>query len=79
MERLGLLTSVIDWVEARNLRNRLVHDYQQDTDDLAGALIRSRELVPLLVETYNRINSYSKQRMAAADSPWPPVLPGLQG
>jgi uncharacterized protein with HEPN domain len=30
MEKLGLLTSVLDWVEARNLRNRLVHEYVDD-------------------------------------------------
>jgi hypothetical protein len=79
MEKLGLLSSVLDWVEARNLRNRLVHEYQRDADDFAGALIRARELVPLLVDTYNRINSYSRQRFASDDSPWPPVLPGPRG
>ncbi len=79
MEKLGLLSSVLDWVEARNLPNRLVHEYQRDADDFAAALIRARELVPLLVETYNRINNYSRQRLAWGDSPWPPLLPGLRG
>lgn len=79
MEKLGLLSSVLDWVEARNLRNRLVHEYQRDADDFAATLIRARELVPLLVETYNRINNYARQRLAWDDSPWPPLLPGLRG
>lgn len=30
MEKLGLLSSVTDWVEARNLRNRLIHEYMRD-------------------------------------------------
>lgn len=31
-ERLGILTSTERWLEARNLRNRLVHEYEYMTD-----------------------------------------------
>ncbi len=64
LEKLGLLPSVLDWIEARNLRNRLVHEYMRDPEDFAGALDRARELVPLLIETFNRINAYSQVQFA---------------
>jgi hypothetical protein len=74
MEKLGLLASVRDWVEARNLRNRLVHEYQRDADELAGALIRARELVPLLLDTYNRINRHVRHQFASVAVHWPALL-----
>lgn len=72
LEKLGLLPSVLDWVEARNLRNRLVHEYMRDPEDFAGALNRARELTPLLIETFNRINAYSQKQFSEL-SPVPPL------
>jgi phenylpropionate dioxygenase-like ring-hydroxylating dioxygenase large terminal subunit len=43
MERLGPLASVGGWVEARNLRNRLVQEYMRETGPAAGADRRKRE------------------------------------
>ena len=74
MEKLGLLESVVDWIEARNLRNRLVHEYMRDPDEFASALNRGRELVPLLSDTYNSINAYARDRLPGKASDWPPVL-----
>ena len=62
MEKLGLLSSAIDWAEARNLRNRLVHEYMRDVEEFVQALGRARECVPLLVETYRTIRRYAEQR-----------------
>lgn len=75
LERLGLVASVRDWVEARNLRNRLVHEYVRDPEEFIGALERSRELVPLLISTYNAINRFSRKRFAKPISGWPEMLP----
>ena len=74
MEKLGLLPSALDWVEARNLRSRLVHEYPSDADEFAAALNRAHRLVSLLVETYNRINDYSQAHFVATGMPWPPTL-----
>jgi phytoene dehydrogenase-like protein len=74
MEKLGLLASVVDWVEARALRNRLVHEYLQDAAEFAAALNRARELVPLLVHTYNLLNAYIQARFAATTGSWPQPL-----
>lgn len=74
MEKLGLLVSVIDWVEARNLRNRLVHEYMRDAGEFAGALNRAHQLVSLLVNTYNRLNKYARTRFGGMARTWPPLL-----
>jgi len=61
MEKLGLLRSMLDWVEARNLRNRLVHEYVEDSEEFSGALNRAIELVSLLVETSDNYSLYANQ------------------
>ncbi len=61
MEKLGLLTSMLDWVEARNLRNRLVHEYVEDNQEFAEAINRAIELVPLLTDTYRRFAQYADE------------------
>ena len=75
MEKLGLLASVTDWMEARYLRNRLVHEYMRDEAEFAGALNRAAELVPLLVGTYNAVNAYVGSRFSPPAQGWPPQLP----
>ncbi len=63
MEKLGLVSSVEEWVEARNLRNRLVHEYMHDPDEFADALQRAMELVQLLVDTEAALNTYSREHL----------------
>jgi hypothetical protein len=73
MEALGLLPSVDEWVEARNLRNRMIHEYMRDAEGLVQALARARELVPLLIDTYNAIRAYAAGRLDDGGA-WPPLL-----
>lgn len=73
MEALGLLPSVDEWVEARNLRNRMIHEYMRDAEGLVQALARARELVPLLIDTYNAIRAYGATRLDDGGA-WPPLL-----
>jgi hypothetical protein len=47
-EKLGLISSVADWVEARSLRNTLVHEYTEDMKTLRQSLLRALQLVPML-------------------------------
>jgi hypothetical protein len=61
MEKLGLLSSVDDWLEARNLRNRLIHECLRDAVEFAQALTRGSELVPLLTTTQQTIDRYAKE------------------
>lgn len=69
-EKLGLLWSTQDWLAARTLRNRMVHEYQPAPEDLLQALQAARQLVPQFVATYNAIN---RQLAASLDlgENWP--------
>ena len=48
-ERLGWLASADTWLELRRMRNRMIHDYVRDTKELAHALNRAHDTVPLLI------------------------------
>jgi len=68
MEKLGLLTSVLDWVEARNLRNRLVHEYVDDNQEFAESINRAIELVELLVDTHKLLSSYASEHFVVLNN-----------
>lgn len=68
-ERLGVVEDVAYWLEARNLRNRLVHEYMEDIEDFHQALGIAREYSLMLMRTYNRTRDDARQRLA---------LPGLR-
>lgn len=72
-EKLGLLTSVVEWLDARNLRNRLVHEYMADAEEFAMALNQAHAVVALLVATHNAINLFAHSRIPAPA--WPNLLP----
>ena len=72
-EKFGLLPSVEEWLDARNLRNKLVREYMSDPEEFAAALNKAHLTVPLLVSTYNAINHYARARISNAE--WPALLP----
>lgn len=74
MEKLGLLSSVTDWVEARNVRNRLIHEYMRDPEEFADALNRTGELLALLVSTYNSLCKYARDRFVSPTGEWPALM-----
>lgn len=55
-EKLGWLWSTQDWLAARTLRNRMIHEYQPTAEELIQALHGARQLIPHFIETYNAIN-----------------------
>jgi uncharacterized protein YutE (UPF0331/DUF86 family) len=59
MEKLGMLSSMTDWIEARNLRNRLVREYIDDNQLFSDALNRALALVSLLTDTQEKLNKYA--------------------
>jgi hypothetical protein len=48
-EKLGLVRSADEWVALRKLRNRMVHEYLWQYDELHGTLHAARNGVPALV------------------------------
>jgi hypothetical protein len=62
-ERLGVLRDAQRWLEARNLRNRLVHEYARCAEDFARDLMLAKESTSLLIATYNQVGSFAADRM----------------
>jgi len=60
-EKLGWVESTESWIELRELRNRLVHEYMETADDLLEALQQALRSVPVLIETQRRMAEYAQQ------------------
>lgn len=64
-EKLGWIESVQDWVELRELRNRLIHEYVESPEDLLAALLAALRGVGILIETEARLSTYVQQLESA--------------
>jgi hypothetical protein len=73
-ERLGVVESVEDWLEARKLRNRLVHEYMEDPQAFAESLRLADGYSRMLLVTYGRIRTFAVSRMNLDESRLPPQL-----
>lgn len=62
-ERLGVVEDVEHWLEARALRNRLVHEYMDDPRQFAADLSLAESYVNMLFTAWDRIRTYAEQRM----------------
>ena len=60
-EKLGWIESVQVWIELRELRNRLVHEYIESADDLLNALQQALQGVHILTETQLRFTFYAQK------------------
>ncbi|MBU1265015.1 MAG: hypothetical protein ACYC0G_09330 [Thiobacillus sp.] len=74
-ERLGILTSTERWLEARNLRNRLVHEYITDPERFAEDLNLAKEYSPMLLDVFNRLRQDAITRMGLEEENLPESLP----
>ncbi|MFV8836424.1 hypothetical protein ACNSTU_15790 [Aquisalimonas sp. APHAB1-3] len=73
-ERLGVLEDVERWLEARALRNRLVHEYMENPEEFAADLILAGEYCDMLFDTYTRLRDFAAERMGIENE----RLPGLR-
>lgn len=64
-EKLGLLVSTTAWVEARSLRNRMVHEYVRNPVALAEALNEAHLKLPLLTAFVAACQTYAEHRKLA--------------
>ena len=60
-EKLGWVESTQCWIELRELRNRLVHEYMESADDLLSALQQAMQGVHILIETQLRMTDYAQK------------------
>lgn len=61
-ERLGWIVSADGWIEARRLRNQMIHEYVDDLGMLAGNLQAGHRYVPVLLETAQRLIDETARR-----------------
>lgn len=61
-EKLGWIESVQAWIELRELRNRLVHEYMESAGDLLEALQQALQGVCTLAETQSRMAACAQQQ-----------------
>ncbi|MHB1620520.1 MAG: hypothetical protein ACYCTY_11170 [Sulfuricella sp.] len=57
-EKLGWIESTQVWIELRELRNRLVHEYMESAGDLLSALQQALQGVHILTGTQLRMADY---------------------
>lgn len=62
-ERLGVVEDVAAWLEARQLRNRLVHEYMTDSASFAEDLNLADSYCRMLIETYDRLRQDAISRL----------------
>jgi hypothetical protein len=66
-ERLGIIRDTQEWLGARGLRNRLVHEYIDDLDALAASLDVARRFTIVLIEAAHAFRRYAEQRLGIFD------------
>ena len=62
-EKLGWIESTQNWIELRELRNRLVHEYMESADDLLEALHQALDGVQVLTATQLRMAAYAQKSL----------------
>lgn len=71
-ERLGVLQSTENWLQARHLRNRLIHEYMTDAAAFAEDLILAKEYSLMFGSTYNQVRQFAIDRMGLSMQSLPP-------
>ena len=61
-ERLGWITSADAWIEARRLRDQMIHEYVDDLGMLAGNLQAGHRYVPTLIDAAQRLMDEAGRR-----------------
>lgn len=67
-EKLGWIDSTQTWIELRELRNRLVHEYMESRQDLLDALKQALQSTDVLLETQRRMASSANALLSDYDA-----------
>ena len=73
-EKLGVLADVSAWLEARKLRNILVHEYMENPKDFVENLLLAKEYSFLIVNCFNKLQEFASERMNIKESQLPQKL-----
>lgn len=69
MERISLIESADAWLQIRQLRNRLVHEYFDQPSELAPALQRACEFTDQMHRDYQTMRQYTTEHLGVQSSP----------
>lgn len=64
-ERLGWIENANRWIDIRDLRNKMVHEYMEDQTILADALNSGHHFVADLIDAANRMSAEVKARIVS--------------
>ncbi|MDY0330909.1 MAG: hypothetical protein RBR52_10480 [Thiomonas sp.] len=70
-ERLGVIENTDQWLEARQLRNRLVHEYMEDSTFFAASIQLAEGYCAMLLDTYQRLRKDVVHRLGIAQADLP--------
>ena len=73
-EQLQVVANVSSWLEARKLRNRLVHEYMEEPGEFAEGLNLASSYSLMLMDTYNRARDFALHRMGLGEAALPALL-----
>lgn len=62
-EKLSLISDTQQWLVARGLRNKLVHEYIEDLQELLDAVELAQQFVNELIHSFEAIQSYSLKQL----------------
>lgn len=74
-EQLGVLESAEEWLGARKLRNRLIHEYMTNPQAFADDLNLANRHSAMLLVTCGRLRADIANRLRVAPDRLPPELP----
>lgn len=60
--RLELIPDADQWLAIRQLRNRMIHEYIEDSEALADALMSGQSYVPVLLDVVDRMHAELARR-----------------
>jgi len=63
MEKLGLVDNVEHWLEARELRNKLVHEYVEHMIEFKESLELARSFVDMLSAAHEKVGKHACQSL----------------
>lgn len=66
-ERLGWIADAESWIQARELRNRLIHEYMTDAERFAVDIRAAGGLVGMFRQSYGRFLAMAEERFGVSD------------
>lgn len=73
-ERLGVLDSTEVWLEARKLRNRLIHEYMTSPAEFADGLLLAKDYALMLMDTHENLRRDARSRLNLPESRLPEMI-----